>query len=96
MEITEGDVKTLKKLIESPDWSVYRKVVDNLKLDIKDYILLVDINLPEKEYNKQIRNAVALHTCLDKIDNEIASLLFKKDASVKDIMDDLDPYTKKK
>lgn len=96
MEINAEDIKVLKKLVESPDWSVYQRVVESLKVSIKEYIPQIELTLSSEEYSRKVKNAVALITCLDKIDNEILVLLFKKDVSVKDILDELDPYTEKK
>jgi len=96
MEITEEDKKVLKKLVESPDWDVYQKVVSGLIEEMKNKFPTIDMNLPDEEYSKRLRIMSLYINCFQVINSRIGSLLFSKDVSVNDILEQLDPYTKQK
>jgi len=96
MEITEEDKKVLKKLVESPDWDVYQKVVSGLIEEMKNKFPTIDMNLSDDEYAKMLRVMSLYINCFEIINCRIGSLLFSKDVSVNDILEQLDPYTKQK
>ena len=96
MEITVEDKKILKKIVESPDWEVYQKVVSGLIEEMKNKFPTIDMNLSDDEYAKRLRVMSLYINCFEIINSRIGSLLFSKDVSVNDILEQLDPYTKKK
>lgn len=96
MEITVEDKKILKKLVESPDWQVYTKVVSELSEETKNKFATIDLNLPDEEYARRLRTMSLYINCFEAINSRIANLLFSKDVSVNDILEQLDPYTKNK
>lgn len=96
MEITVEDKKVLKKIVESPDWEVYQKVVSGLIEEMKNKFPTIDMNLSDEEYAKMLRVMSLYINCFEIINSRIGSLLFSKDVSVNDILEQLDPYTKQK
>ena len=96
MEITVEDKKVLKKIVESPDWEVYQRVVSGLIEEMKNKFPTVDMNLSDEEYSRSLKVMSLYINCFEIINSRIGSLLFSKDVSVNDILDQLDPYTKKK
>lgn len=94
MEITVEDKKVLKKIVESPDWEVYQKVVSGLIEEMKNKFPTIDMNLSDVEYAKMLRVMSLYINCFEIINSRIGSLLFSKDVSVNDILEQLDPYTK--
>lgn len=96
MEITVEDKKVLKKIVESPDWEVYQKAVSGLIEEMKNKFHTIDMNLSDEEYARKLRVMSLYINCFEIINSRIESLLFSKDVSVNDILDQLDPYTKKK
>lgn len=96
MEITVEDKKILKKIVESPDWEVYQKVVSGLIEEMKNKFPTIDMNLSDDEYAKRLRVMSLYINCFEIINSRIGSLLFSKDISVNDILEQLDPYTKQK
>lgn len=96
MEITVEDKKILKKIVESPDWEVYQKVVSGLIEEMKNKFPTIDMNLSDDEYAKRLRVMSLYINCFEIINSRIGSLLFSKDVSVNDILEQLDPYTKQK
>ena len=96
MEITVEDKKVLKKIVESPDWEVYQKVVSGLIEETKSKFHTIDMNLSDEEYARRLRVMSLYINCFEIINSRISNLLFSKDVSVNDILDQLDPYTKKK
>lgn len=96
MEITVEDKKVLKKIVESPDWEVYQKVVSGLIEEMKNKFPTVDMNLSDEEYSRSLKVMSLYINCFEIINSRIGSLLFSKDVSVNDILEQLDPYTKQK
>jgi hypothetical protein len=96
MEITVEDKKVLKKIVESPDWEVYQRVVAGLIEEMKNKFPTVDMNLSDEEYARKLKIMSLYVNCFEIINSRISSLLFSKDVSVNDILEQLDPYTKQK
>ena len=96
MEITVEDKKVLKKIVESPDWEVYQRVVSGLIEEMKNKFPTVDMNLSDEEYSRSLKVMSLYINCFEIINSRIGSLLFSKDVSVNDILEQLDPYTKQK
>jgi hypothetical protein len=96
MEITVEDKKVLKKIVESPDWEVYQRVVSGLIEEMKNKFPAVDMNLSDEEYSRRLKVMSLYINCFEIINSRIGSLLFSKDVSVNDILEQLDPYTKQK
>ena len=96
MEITVEDKKVLKKIVESPDWEVYQRVVSGLIEEMKNKFPAVDMNLSDEEYSRSLKVMSLYINCFEIINSRIGSLLFSKDVSVNDILEQLDPYTKQK
>lgn len=94
--MTAGEEKALRKLVESKDWDLYNKAVDDLIKDVHKYIERVDTKIVPTVYAERIKNAVRLITAFEAIKENITGIVFRDKAkkTVEDVLESFDPYNK--